>query len=154
MESSRMKLSNPLVNAEDLKDHTGVGAIIKNDKSKVLMFHHLKYDFWTIPIGKCNEGEFPWTILQKEIKEELDLNLCLRDFDEIGSFNKTYSRGEGIKTNINQILYKIRFRVRPEMIKNMEPHKHDKMEWMSLEKIASKYKNISDMTRFMLLMEL
>lgn len=154
IKSSRMNLSNPLVNAEDLKDHIGVGAIIYNHKNEILMFHHLKYDFWTIPIGKCSNGETPWESLQKELKEEIDLSLNLKDFEEIASFEKMYPRGSGIKTCIQQRLYKIRMRIQPELVKNKEPHKHDKMEWMSLEEITEKFKYLSDLTRMMLVMEL
>ena len=38
-------INNPLVNAEDLKNHYGVGGVIHKGNTILLMFHK-KYNFW------------------------------------------------------------------------------------------------------------
>ena len=70
-----------IYNQEDLSDHYGVSAIIKNDKGEILMQEHSKFGFWTIPIGKVNLNQNLVDGLKKEIFEET--GLIVKDLKEL-----------------------------------------------------------------------
>ena len=38
-------------NMEDIVSHHGVAAVVKDRRGKILMQEHVKYGFWTIPVG-------------------------------------------------------------------------------------------------------
>jgi hypothetical protein len=44
-------------NKEDILDHHGIAAVIKNAEGEILMQEHVKYGFWTIPVGKVKEDQ-------------------------------------------------------------------------------------------------
>ena len=43
-------------NDEDIVSHHAVVAMIKDDSGKILMQKHVKYGFWTVPVGKVKKG--------------------------------------------------------------------------------------------------
>ncbi len=127
----------------DLYDHHGVSAIIY-DKSKILVQLHVKFNFWTIPVGKVDPGQKVVDGLKMELKEEC--GIVPTNFKEIKSFTKHYKR-EGKRVKVIQHLFEInKFSGR---IKNMEPQKHSKQLFMSLDEIK-KLKHISDATKMAL----
>ena len=42
---------------EDIVNHHAVAAVIKNTEGKILMQEHVKYGFWTLPVGKVKDGQ-------------------------------------------------------------------------------------------------
>ena len=139
--------TNPLVNAEDIKDHNGVGAVIHHPENheRILIFFHNKYKFWTIPIGKSALNEMVDFGIVVEAKEETNINI--KKMQKLGMFAKTYDRGKGIQTYIESHLFDvIKYTGIPE---NMESHKHPTMVWLTIEELE-KYDpiDLSDMTRF------
>lgn len=152
MANSKMDVDNPLVTQEDIKDHLGVGALVYNDIGKIIIFHHVKYNFWTIPIGKCDLDKDPVHQMTVELKEELGIDVHSNFLDKLGSFTKTYSRSKTIKTKIKQILYEVtEYHGIP---KNMEPHKHDQMKWMYLRDLTLHHDYVlSDMLKYAILLD-
>lgn len=129
---------------EDLQDFHSIGAIIFNDKKEILMMDHVKFNFWTIPVGKAKPGETPEDGLLTEIKEEL--NITPTRYEEIGKFIKTYLwHGKKIHT-INHLFLVESYKGK---IKNKEPNKHRSLEYMTLKEIK-KLNKISDMTKLMI----
>ncbi len=57
-------------NAEDLIDHHAVSAVIKDKDGRILMQEHVKYGFWTVPIGKVAVNQTLEEGLKQEIFEE------------------------------------------------------------------------------------
>lgn len=125
---------------EDMLDHDGIAAIIKNEKGEVLMQNHVKYGFWTIPVGKVKTSQNAAKALKEELFEECGIRV--RKYKEILSKEYIYvRRGKRIKVRIYLFLvseYSGR-------IKNMEPHKHRKQEFISIENIK-KLPYLSDAT--------
>jgi len=128
---------------EDLKDFNSIGAVIFNDKKEILMMDHVKFNFWTVPVGKAKSDETVEEALLTELKEEL--NITPTKFKEIGIFKKTYKWKKDVHT-INHLFLIESYKGK---IKNNEPHKHRSIEFMSLEKIKELSK-ISDMTKLMI----
>ena len=59
-------------NSEDLKDHIGLGAIfLSSDKKKILLLDHVKFNFFTIPIGKVKPEETIDDALKIEMWESI-----------------------------------------------------------------------------------
>jgi len=139
-------LDNPLVNEEDLKDHSAIGATVEQD-GKILVFRHVKYGWWTIPVGKVHSGETIDLTLKTELEEELDIIPIA--WKKFGSFVKTYDRGNGIYTKIDQNIFRID--MYEGRIKNKEPDKHTDLSWMTPEEIL-KTAHVSDATLFYILM--
>jgi len=137
---------NPLVNDEDVKDHSAIGASIEKD-GKILVFKHVKYGWWTIPIGKVKDGEKIEATLHDEILEELGIEIL--EYKKLGDFTKTYDRGSGIKTKIDMNIFRItNYQGR---IKNKEPDKHTDLCWLTPEEIL-KTGCVSDATLYYILM--
>jgi len=129
-------------NKEDLKDFKSIGAIIIQ-KGKVLMMDHVKFNFWTIPIGKVKTNESVIEGLKNEVKEELDIVVI--DYKLLNIWKRTFLwHGKKVKTE--NYLFKInKWNGR---IKNNEPHKHRAIKFMTIDEI--KRKKISIMTEVML----
>jgi ADP-ribose pyrophosphatase YjhB (NUDIX family) len=127
-------------NQEDLKSHQGIGAIIKNKKGEILMQNHIKFGFWTIPVGKIKENQNVEEGLKEEIFDEC--NLVIKKFNEITSKNLKYIR-QGKMVKVLSHLFEI-IEYSGEM-KNKEPEKHQEQIFMNLEKIKT-IPYLSDMT--------
>ena len=117
-------------NKEDLSDHYGVSAVIKNSKGKILMQEHKKFGFWTIPIGKVGINQDKIEGLKEEIFEET--NLIVKSLKELIHKVYTYNRN-GKKVKVYTYVFEIK--KYSGKIKNKEPHKHSKQEFLSLKKI-------------------
>lgn len=125
---------------EDLESHDGIAAIIKNPEGKVLLQEHVKYGFWTIPVGKVKKGQSIQDALKEEILEEC--NITIEDYKEITIRNYHYKRN-GNMVNVRAHLFEIiRYSGK---IKNNEPHKHKQQVFMNLSKVK-KLPHLSDLT--------
>ncbi|MEK6856152.1 MAG: NUDIX hydrolase [Nanoarchaeota archaeon] len=120
----------PKYNQEDLIDHHGVSAIIKDDKGKILMQEHVKYGFWTIPVGKVMQNQDVKEGLKQEVFEEC--NIKVLECKEI--FYKLY---EYIRNGKNVKVYTHLFEITKYSgeVKNKEPHKHKKQLFMEIKDI-------------------
>lgn len=137
---------NPLVTDEDLVDHTSIGAILHREDS-ILLFKHIKYGWWTIPIGKVKSSQTIEQALIVEMSEETDI--IVTKFQRLGEFTKTYDRGRGIKTKINCIIFDI-ISYEGEII-NAEQDKHQWMVWAPYPTgVEHLRNNLSDATKYCL----
>lgn len=127
-----IKMENIKYNAEDLKDHQGVSAVIKNKEGKILMQEHTKYGFWTIPVGKVDLDEDLIEGLKKEVFEET--NLIVEDYKEIGYKLYEYIRnGKNVKVHTH--LFEI-VKCSGEL-ENKEPNKHKQQKFLSINEIIT-----------------
>lgn len=127
-------------NDEDLKDHIGVAAVIKDSLERVLVQEHNKYGFWTIPIGKAAVGQSPVEALKEELWEECGIQI--NEYIEIAQRNYEYLR-LGKKVKLHSIIYEIR--TYSGSIKNKESHKHKNQLFKSIDEIK-KLPYLSDAT--------
>ncbi|MFA5258661.1 MAG: NUDIX hydrolase [Candidatus Pacearchaeota archaeon] len=119
-------------NSEDVCDHQGVAAIIKNSNGEILMQEHIKYGFWTIPVGKVNFGQSVEDGLKQEVFEEC--NIDIKKLKEIASRKYDYIR-DGKNVAVEVHLFEII--EYSGTIKNKEPNKHKVQEFLSLDKIKN-----------------
>ena len=130
-------------NSEDLKNHLGIGVIfLSNDKKKILLMDHVKFDFFTIPIGKVKPEETIDEALHIEIEEELGVKLI--KYHEVDVNVNIYIRENG-PVNVEQHIFLIE--KYSGVIKNLEPDKHRSIKWYTFSE-ALKLK-ISDNTKRM-----
>jgi ADP-ribose pyrophosphatase YjhB (NUDIX family) len=131
-------------NEEDLTNHYGIAAIIYNDQKKILMLDHIKFNFWTIPVGKVTQDQTIEEGLIQELEEEV--NITPIDFKQIDKLLKTYPR-RGKRVKVDARLFEvIKYKGK---VKNNEPKKHRSMKYMSIEEIKQLPK-ISHMTKLAL----
>ena len=104
------------------------------------MQEHVKYGFWTIPVGKVKEGQDIAEGLRKEILEEC--NLQVQTYNQIDEKVLPYERN-GVMVTVISHLFEI-LTYSGEM-KNMEPGKHRQQVFLSIEEIK-KLTYLSDMT--------
>ncbi len=123
-------MKNPNYNKEDLLDHHAVAGIIKNDEGEILMQEHLKYGFWTIPVGKVKSGQNLLEGLKEEIFEEC--NLIIENCNQLLQRDYIYDR-EGKKVLVTEHLFEIT--KYSGILTNKEPHKHSQQKFMSLDVI-------------------
>jgi len=137
-------INNSLVTKEDIQDHEAVAAVIwKGDF--IVLLKHIKYGWWTIPIGKVKQGQTVEEALRTELQEEMGITPVW--FFKVGEFEKTYDRDNGIRTKIKQHIFVIDKYI--GTIENKEPNKHQYLIW-SLCPGGIKDLHISDATLFYL----
>lgn len=125
-------MENIKYNKEDLEDHHATAGIIKNKKGEVLMQEHIKYGFWTIPIGKIKPGQD----IEEGFKEEMleECNAIVEESKEILAKEKEYIRN-GKKVKVIEHIFEIT--KYSGKIENKEPDKHSRQEFLSIEEIKA-----------------
>ena len=132
---------NTKYNNEDLVNHHGIGAIIYDDYGKVLMQDHVKFNFWTIPVGKIKENQSIIDALKEELMEECGIKIT--KFKEVRSFTKSYLR-DNINVKVTQHIFEIEKYI--GVPKNLEPKKHRSQIFMTIDEIKKK-PNLSHTTQ-------
>jgi len=131
-------------NPGDLRPkHSGISAVIIKNK-KILMMDHVKFNFWTIPVGKVEEGQTVEEGLLMEMKEEL--NIKPTKYKLIGRFRKKYIRN-GKSVMVDAHIFHIEKWT--GTLRNNEPKKHRSIKWMTIDEIK-KIKKLSNSTEEML----
>ena len=125
---------------EDMADHEGIASVIKNRKGQILMQEHAKYGFWTLPVGKIKAGQTAAEGLKEELFEEC--GIIVEGFRETASKKYSYTRK---KREVSVFIHLFEITGYSGDIKNREPHKHLKQEFISLEEIK-KMPYLSDVT--------
>ena len=126
--------------SEDLLHHHAIAAIIQNKQGEILMQEHVKYGFWTIPIGKVKQGQQIEEALQEELFEECDVQV--EKWKEIVAKDYHYIRNEKPVTVSGHLFEIFAYN---GIVKNKEPDKHLVQVFLSLEKIKQ-LPHLSDMT--------
>ena len=75
---------------DDLTVVRAAGGLVVRD-GKVLLVHRPKYDDWSFPKGKCDEGESDEACALREVAEETGLSCEL--LEEIGETNYRDAKG-------------------------------------------------------------
>jgi len=127
-------------NEEDIADHHGVAAVIKNEDGEILMQEHVKYGFWTIPVGKVKNGQDVVDGLKQEVLEECNIQII--ECKEISVKELSYERECKNVLVISHLYEVLEY---SGDVKNMEPGKHRQQLFLQIEKIK-KLQYLSDMT--------
>ncbi|MBI5072224.1 NUDIX domain-containing protein [Candidatus Woesearchaeota archaeon] len=115
---------------EDLLDHHGIAAVITNEKGEILMQDHVKYKFWTLPVGKVHPSQTVEEGLAQELFEEC--NIVIEKWKEIATREYDYIRnGKNVAVSAHVFVI-LQY---SGDIKNKEPHKHKEQLFLSLDKI-------------------
>lgn len=131
-------------NSEDLHDHLGLGLIfLSQDKSKILLMDHVKFNFFTIPIGKVKPTETLDEALHVEMREELAVKLI--HYHEVDVNTNIYQRPGGPIKVTQHVFLVDKY---SGNIRNVEHTKHRSVEWYPLQ--AALDMNLSDTTRRMI----
>jgi len=117
-------------NLEDKKDHHGVAVVIKDGEGRILVQEHVKYGFWTIPVGKVKDDQSVLDGLKQELGEEC--NIAVEDCQEIIVKDYFYDRdGEMVKV-ISHLFEILKY---SGDVTNLEPAKHRQQVFMSVDDI-------------------
>jgi ADP-ribose pyrophosphatase YjhB (NUDIX family) len=136
----QLKMAKIKYNSEDLKDHHGVAAVIKDKNESILMQEHVKYGFWTIPVGKVVDNQRIIDGLKQELDEEC--NITVINCKELIVKDYTYNRN-GIDVTVHSHLFEI-IEYSGE-VKNNEPQKHKQQIFLSIDEIM-RLPYLSDLT--------
>jgi len=104
------------------------------------MQEHVKFGFWTIPVGKVKQGQDIVEGLKQELLEEC--NIFVNDFTELISKEFVYNRENNLVKVLSHLFEITDF---DGEVKNNEPHKHKQQIFLSVEEIKS-LPYLSDMT--------
>lgn len=112
-----------------------VGAIILNEKNKVLMMSRKTDDFMggidELPSGNMEQGENIYDAIIREVKEETNLDVVnVKSY--IGSFD--YISGSGKKSRQYNFVLDVK------NIENIILTEHDKYNWLTIEEIRKSSK--------------
>lgn len=125
-------MDNIKYNNEDLTDHPGVSAVIKNSKGQILMQEHVKFGFWTIPVGKVKINQNIIEGLKEEVFEET--NLIVNKCKELKFKVYEYLRN-GKKVKVFAHLFEITDY--SGKLENKEPNKHKNQKFMDIAEIIN-----------------
>ena len=120
------------------KDYIGVGGgvLIFNQKKEILLLKRTdktrnEAGYWEKPGGMVDYNEKAIIAMKREIKEEVNLNIDIWGYlphtDHILK-----------KDGQHWVAFNYLASIKSGKIKNMEPHKHDEMEWFALDKLPKK----------------
>ena len=127
-------------NSEDLDNHHGVAAVVKNTRGEILVQKHVKLGFWTIPVGKVKKDQSVEEGLKQELVEEC--SIVVKEHREIIVKDFFYKRnGKNVKVT-GHLFEILKYSGK---VKNNEPEKHSRQLFMSLESIM-KLPYLSDLT--------
>jgi ADP-ribose pyrophosphatase YjhB (NUDIX family) len=126
---------------EDIEDHAGIAAVIKDKEGKILVQKHVKLGFWTIPVGKVAHGQSIIDGLKQELKEECNIDVI--EYKELMVRKYKYDRGVRVVTVTSHLFEVTKYK---GTVKNNEPHKHSQQVFMSIQDIKKKT-YISDATK-------
>jgi ADP-ribose pyrophosphatase YjhB (NUDIX family) len=133
-------MNNVKYNEEDVSNHHGIAAVIKNESGEVLMQEHVKYGFWTIPVGKVLPGQVVEDGLKQEVLEEC--GIAVEKLEEISVRKYNYNRnGEEVEV----LLHLFNILKYTGEVRNNEPEKHKQQKFLSIEEIKN-IKYLSDST--------
>jgi len=107
--------------------HDGKGNVLMSKRSVNARDEHGK---WDIGAGGIEFGQTVEETLQKEIKEEYCTDIVKAEF--LGY--RTVLR-EIYGQNTHWIMFDFKVQVKPEMVKNGEPHKFESVDWFDINKI-------------------
>lgn len=121
-----------------------VGAIILNEKNKVLMMSRKTDDFMggidELPSGNMEQGENIYDALVREVKEEINLDVVnVKSY--IGSFD--YISGSGKKARQYNFVLDVK------NTENIILTEHDEYNWLTIEEIRKSNK-ITDEVKYIL----
>lgn len=121
-----------------------VGAIILNEKNKVLMMSRKTDDFMggidELPSGNMEQGENIYDALVREVKEETNLDVVnVKSY--IGSFD--YISGSGKKARQYNFVLDVK------NTENIILTEHDEYNWLTIEEIRKSNK-ITDEVKYIL----
>lgn len=115
------------------QEQLGISALIRDDSGRILIFRHKKFDVWTLPVGKVDEGESLEEALHREIWEELGIRITgfrLRGAVNFGQ--KLGSDDEVGRPGFNAIYEISAF---DGELRNCEPDKHPEMLWVTEDQL-------------------
>lgn len=129
-------------NSEDLVPiHDGIAAIVLNDQGEILVQDHVKFNFWTVPVGKCKPGESMEEALTTELKEETGIKVL--DFEKLQEKKFKYLRGK-VPVEVNLGLFWVK--KWSGLLQNLEPQKHRQQKFVPISWLISQ-NNVSDGTK-------
>lgn len=117
-------------NSEDLKSHDALGVVIKNSRNQIIMQDHIKYGFWTIPVGKAKDGQDLEDAVKQEIREECGVEISKFRFLSKKSFK--YPRNGKL---IDVVIHLFEVLEYKGEIENKEPEKHREQKFINIEEI-------------------
>jgi len=121
-------------NESDKESHNGIGAVILNEEGQVLVQDHVKFGFWTLPIGKSGVNEDPREGMNKELLEEC--NVEAEKLTELSRITKKDIR-DGVDIDVTVILYHAEDLIGE--IRNNEPDKHREQKFMDVDEFKKIY---------------
>jgi 8-oxo-dGTP pyrophosphatase MutT (NUDIX family)/predicted ATPase len=114
----------------DYENHDAVALIIKDNDGRFLCLFHKKFDFWTIPLGKTEDGQSPEQAAVSEALEEVGIEIIRLARRYLGT--KVYCReGEKIVTFFH-LFEALEYKGTPY---NREPDKHTQLKFMTASEL-------------------
>jgi 8-oxo-dGTP pyrophosphatase MutT (NUDIX family)/predicted ATPase len=114
----------------DIENHNAVVLVIRDNEDRFLCLYHNKFDFWTVPLGKAEEGQSAEQAAAAEALEEVGIEVV--ELAKCYQGTKLYCRdGKHIVTFFH-VFEIVQFKGVPV---NKEPEKHSRMKYMSASEL-------------------
>ena len=127
-----IEITEKRMNNEDFQlCYNAFGAVIKDEQSRILIQKHVKYDMYTIPIGKCPINVQHDTGLRRELVEEC--GITARTLLKLDEGNLIFQTSDNKQIIIVTCLIKVLSYLGE--VKNLEPHKHEIQKFMTIDEI-------------------
>jgi 8-oxo-dGTP pyrophosphatase MutT (NUDIX family)/predicted ATPase len=116
----------------DLENHEAVVLLLKDKRGRYLSLFHNKFDFWTVPLGKAEDGQTPEQAARAEAFEELGIQVTRIAKRYQGT--RVYCRNGAHIVTFFHVFEILEYSGAPA---NMEPEKHAAMRFLSTSELRS-----------------
>lgn len=106
-----------------------VALLVVDEEDRLLILWHEKYNFWTVPLGKVEEGEIDVRAAQREAFEELGI------FSECIELIETIHKPASIDEFSDIIISLCQVKSHVGQIANCEPDKHSELHFVHIDQI-------------------
>jgi 8-oxo-dGTP pyrophosphatase MutT (NUDIX family)/predicted ATPase len=126
-----LKETLPLLE-RDLENHEAVVLLLKDEDGRYLCLFHNKFDFWTVPLGKAEDGQTPEAAACAEAFEELGIQVSRLAKRYQGT--RVYCRNGNHIVTFFHIFEIVEYSGVPS---NREPDKHAEMKFLSSSELRA-----------------
>lgn len=116
----------------DLENHEAVVLLLKDEQGRYLSLFHNKFDFWTVPLGKAEDGQTPEEAASAEAFEELGIRVSRLTKRYQGT--RVYCRHGNHIVTFFHVFEILEYSGTPE---NKEPEKHAAMKFLSTNELRA-----------------
>lgn len=116
----------------DLETHDAIALILRDESGRFLCFYHNKFNFWTVPLGKAEQGQTAEDAAITEAAEECGIEV--KELRKLYVGTRVYHREQKKVVAFVHLFDVVSYE---GSIRNCEPNKHREMKFLTLDELKA-----------------